>query len=118
MTNNTEQTMERKELHIEDILNLLPDGYRELALKERAGPAGRNFGGFRMVVSMSSAIMNGFDWSSTEHGSKFWSAVHEWVLGISPLPPIPEPAPDPGDDLSGKKVSVTIDGKTYSATID
>lgn len=64
----------------------LPNGYRELAL--------RNLNSIRMpfashVGRMSTAILNGFLWRESPEGEKFWTAVCLHYSSGRTLPPLP-----------------------------
>src|SRR5690554_5900850 len=72
-----------KEKTIREWLEELPDGYRELALKNHDG---------LIVSNLSTAIMEAFHWRRTPEGEghKFWEAVHVWSQGAGELPPLPQ----------------------------
>jgi len=72
-----------EEKTIREWLEELPDGYRELALKNHDG---------LIVSNLSTAIMEAFHWRRTPEGEgyEFWEAVHVWAQGAGELPPLPK----------------------------
>ena len=74
---------------IEEHLNQLPDGYRELALGNY-----RQRGPFRaesdQVEDMEEALEAAFNWDETREGAEFWLDVtNHYVYTEHPLPPLP-----------------------------
>jgi hypothetical protein len=67
---------------IKEWLETLPDGYRELALK--------NFNRDNIKADcLSYAIMNAFTWKEAEEGGDFWRGVHNHFVNTkNELPPI------------------------------
>src|SRR5690625_40881 len=66
-----------------ELLEELPDGYRELAIKNC------DYGGL-LVDKLSDAILDAFLWGGSPEGFEFWKTVYEWALGYVELPPLPE----------------------------
>ena len=77
--------MRTKTKTIEEWLEQLPEGYRELAIDQANDPDAR-------VASLGSAIVNFTEeWYETEEGAEFWDLVHEWAIGREDtLPPLPD----------------------------
>src|SRR5690625_3421781 len=76
-----------KEKTIREWLEELPDGYRELALKNydpEYCDTGVN------IIDLAGAVMWGFSWEDTPEGQVFWDAVWGWAIGKGGLPPLPE----------------------------
>lgn len=73
-----------KETTNKELLEKLPDWYRERALK--------NMTVLRYVGSweISEAIMNSIDWSGSPEWTFFWTAVYHHYTYWKPLPPLPE----------------------------
>jgi len=74
-----------KEKEIREWLEELPDGYRELAIKNC------DYGGL-LVDKLSDAILDAFLWGGSPEGFEFWNDVWWWALGIVELPPLPKEA--------------------------
>lgn len=91
-----------------DALSLLPDGYRERAIKNYMDADLQNSD----VVSLRTAIIKMTDWRNTPEGYDFWTAVCDWARGLNALPPFPKE-----DKPTSKPVLITIDGLTYRGTI-
>lgn len=80
---------------IQDWLQELPDGYRELALANHNKPDSYNF----EVKSLSAAVIEFIDWSKTNEGGKFWMGVSDYIDGDrKELPPLPVPKVDERDE--------------------
>src|SRR5690625_1832654 len=76
-----------KEKTILEWLEELPDGYRELALKNY----GPEFCDTAVnIIDLSHAVMWGFSWEDTPEGQVFWDAVWGCAIGKGELPPLPE----------------------------
>src|SRR5690554_5900851 len=73
-----------REKTIVEWLEELPDGYRELALKNydpEYCDTGVN------IIDLADALVWGFSWEDTPEGQVFWDAVYEWArCGLPPLP--------------------------------
>lgn len=69
---------------IEQWLNELPDGYRELALGNMDDEIKNNF-----ELSMQDAIAIAFAWGDTDEGEGFWFNVYRHY-DKKPLPPLPK----------------------------
>jgi|SRR5690625_289687 len=81
-----EKTM-TKEKTILEWLEELPDGYRELALKNydpEFCDTGIN------IFDLADAVMWGFSWSASPEGFEFWKAVFVWGWTQGELPPLSE----------------------------
>ena len=98
--------MKNKMYPILELLALLPGEYADLATKRCKNRSEK-------ACSIGDALYAMCAWAESPEGHSFWSQVRRWSVGIGELPPIPEQAPC----LSGKEVSVTIDGQTYTAII-
>jgi len=74
---------------IKDWLMELPDGYRDLAIK--------NFdeGSLNLTTSsdVADALLGAFDWAASPQGHDFWEQVYKWCAGEATLPPLPGPTP-------------------------
>jgi len=75
-----------KEKTIRKWLEELPDGYRELAIKNY----GPDYHYGPLINSLPYVILEAFTWGETPEGHKFWEAVHVWSQGAGELPPLPE----------------------------
>jgi hypothetical protein len=73
----------------------LPDGYRELALKNADSALKNTDSAFfpekGKVRSLVRAIGWGFKWDSTPEGNAFWGDVYDWAYSpnYNELPPLP-----------------------------
>jgi hypothetical protein len=69
---------------IREWFNELPDGYKELALKNC-----RTTMLDTVQKDMISALARGFVWVKSDEGYEFWQEVYEHYFLQSPLPPLP-----------------------------
>lgn len=72
---------------IREWLEELPDGYRELALKNYDPNCD---GGWLPENDLADAIVVSFHWEDTPEKRGFWMAVWWWALGNGELPQLPE----------------------------
>jgi len=75
-----------KEKTILEWLEVLPDGYRERALRN----FDPNFHNGSPINDTSDAIVEAFSWENTPEGLDFWNDVCTWADGYGELPPLPE----------------------------
>jgi len=75
-----------KEKTIVEWLEELPDGYRELAIKNYDP----NYNGGLPVSDLSDAIFDAFPWRDSPEERKFWLTVWWWARDYGELPPLPE----------------------------
>jgi hypothetical protein len=76
---------------IEELLNELPSGYRELALKNyRAAPLGHPEKFIEVTVDVPNALNIAFDWNTSPEGLGFWVGVADFLDWSTPLPKLPE----------------------------
>ena len=78
---------DKKMLTVEQWLHILPNGYRELALKNLNSTLKNEY-----LDTLAGAIHRAFLWRNTKEGSVFWEKVHNHYNcpEESPLPKLPE----------------------------
>ena len=68
---------------VKEWFNELPDGYRELALKNLNNPEYE-------AKTMHDAISGGFLWLDTNEGRDFWTELESHYMIGTPLPELPK----------------------------